>query len=53
MSKLAHSNQETMDQIEAQAEDLQEPPSWYCEPCSVEVYASCCPHCGKAEEDEA
>lgn len=26
-------------------------PSWYCEPCAVEVYERRCPHCGKLERD--
>lgn len=57
MSKLAHSCQETMDEIERQAREddergvPSEPPSWWCEPCKVEVYARRCPHCGKLEKD--
>jgi hypothetical protein len=51
MSKLAHSNQETMDQIERDAENHREPPSWYCEPCAVEVYALHCQHCGKTKRE--
>ena len=26
-------------------------PSWYCEPCAVEVYERTCPHCGKTERE--
>jgi predicted RNA-binding protein with PUA domain len=26
-------------------------PSWYCEPCAVEVYDRRCPHCGKTERE--
>jgi len=52
MSKLAHSCQETMDQIERDAEHQQEPPSWYCYPCAVEVYALRCPHCGKTKREK-
>jgi hypothetical protein len=26
-------------------------PSWYCEPCAVEVYVLRCPHCGKTERE--
>jgi rubrerythrin len=25
--------------------------SWWCEPCSVEVYDRRCPHCGKLKGD--
>lgn len=52
MSKLAHSNQETMDEIERRGDDLPSPPSWYCEPCEVEVYARTCPHCGKTKRQK-
>lgn len=51
MSKLAHSNQSTMDEIERNADDLPEPPSWWCDPCKVEVYRRTCPHCGKTERE--
>lgn len=53
MSKLAHSNQATMDEIERAADDLPEPPSWYCEPCAVEVYALRCQHCGKTKRERS
>lgn len=26
--------------------------SWWCEPCSVEVYHRRCPHCGKLKGDK-
>lgn len=52
MSKLAHSNQETMDQIKRDAEHQQEPPSWWCDPCRTEVYALRCPYCDKAKEEK-
>lgn len=51
MSKLAHSCQETMDEIERRAADLPEPHSWYCDQCSVEVYALRCSHCGKTKRE--
>lgn len=51
MSKLAHSNQETMDEIERRGDDLPEPLSWWCDPCKVEVYALRCSHCGKTKRE--
>lgn len=26
--------------------------SWYCDPCSVEVYDRRCPHCGKTKREK-